>query len=894
MLHFLPENGMIRFIVRFLKIFLCFFLAITIVGTVLFFYYRNDLKETIVGEINQYLTAEVHVDEIQISFIHDFPHISIIFNLVDIGNPASKRKNDQLLQAKTVSVLFNILDIINQKYYLNKVLIKDAYLNLWINKDGVDNFHIWETPAGIDDNPSFNLDLEKVILKNVTVSYHNQLTGEFYSFLSKSNQLSGQFSDEAFTLHLEGDNYVNMVKTGAVEYLKNRQLKIKLTFDVDRVKKNYTIKNGEIKTDKLVFNVSGNLREKGDNLKELHLDITGQKSALSYYLSALPVKYKKYLNDYEGRGIINFKTTIHGLIGEEDQPTVTINFNLENGTLARKKPAIAIDNVNLSGSFINKTSVKKNINKLIIDNFSATLMDGKIQGKGAITGFESPLIELDARAELDLNYLHRFLTIDTIASMNGKLDLDIIFNGKINNINQLTPWDFVNSHTSGTVKLTNANLQIKQSPHIFRNVNGSFNFSNNDLLVNTLTGDISGSDFKINGYFRNMLAFIMLPDQKLLVDADFTSNNLNLNSLLLYQTHGKDSIYRLHFPDQIAFDLTLKIKNFTFKKFNASEITGNVTLNDKILHIDNLSFRAMEGEVVGKAKIKEQKNRFLLSCSSDLKNVNIRTLFYQFENFGQTSLVDRNINGKVNAHIDYFSDFNNNLSTDLSSIKARANITIESGELINYSPLKRLSSFLRFDDLSYIQFSRLQNNIEIRDEKIIIPEMEINSSSLNLSAFGTHTFDNMIDYHFNLLLSEILSKKVKNQQHDDLHYFIEEDGHEGMRVFLSLSGSVDDPVIKYDTRQAKEKISRDFKKEKTEIRSAIEKEFPWMVKDSLEKLLEEQEEELIKKQEQGQFIIEWENDTTLPDTSINKKATKKIKGSKFKITWDEDTLKISE
>ena len=885
---------MIRFIARFLKIFLCFSLAIAIVGTVLFFYYRNDLKETIVGEINKYLTAEVHVDEVQISFIHDFPHISIIFYQVDIENPESKEKGDQLLQAKTVSISFNILDIINQKYYLNKVLIKDADLNLWINNDGVDNFHIWKTDEGINNNSSFNLDLEKVILKNVTVSYRNQLTGEFYSFLSENNQLSGQFSDEAFTLLLKGDNYIHVIKTGAVEYLKNTALTIKLTFGVDRVKKSYTIKNGEVKTDKLAFTISGNLQEKSDKLKEIHLNITGKKSALSYYLSVLPYKYKKHVNDYEGQGIINVKTTIHGLIGGGEQPTVTINFNLENGTLARKNPAIAIENVNLSGSFINKASEKKIINKLTINNFSATLLDGEIQGSGAITGFVSPLIELDVRAELGLNYLHRFLTIDTIASMNGKLDLDFIFNGKVGNINQLNPQDFVNSRTSGTIKLINAGLRLKQSPHIFQNINGSFNFSNNDLLVNTLTGDISDSDFQINGYFRNMLAFIMLPGQKLFVDADFTSNTLNLNSLLLYQTDGKDSIYRLHFPDQIAFDLTLKIKKFIFKKFNASEITGNITLKDKILHIDNLSFRAMEGEVVGAATIKEQNNKFLLSCSSDLKNVNIRTLFYQFENFGQTSLVDKNINGKVNAHIDYSSDFNNNLSTDLSSIRARANITIESGELINYSPLKRLSSFLRLDDLSNIQFSRLQNNIEIRDKKIIIPEMEIMSSSLNLNAFGTHTFDNMIDYHFNLLLSEVLSKKVKNQHHDELHYFIEEEGHEGMRIFLSVSGTVDVPVIKYDTRQAKEKIFRDFKEEKTEIRSAIEKEFPWMVKDSLEKLQEEQEEELIKKQEQGQFIIEWENDTTLPDTSLNKKAIKKIKGSKFKITWDEDTLGISD
>ena len=90
-----------------------------------------------------------------------------------------------------------------------------------------------------------------------------------------------------------------------------------------------------------------------------------------------------------------------------------------------------------------------------------------------------------------------------------------------------------------------------------------------------------------------------------------------------------------------------------------------------------------------------------------------------------------------------------------------ADIFLEKGELIAYKPVLALSKFIEVEELNHIRFSSLRNVIEIHDQKIYFPEMDIKSSALNLKLSGVHSFNNEIEYHFNLLLRDILSKKAR-------------------------------------------------------------------------------------------------------------------------------------
>jgi hypothetical protein len=134
-----------------------------------------------------------------------------------------------------------------------------------------------------------------------------------------------------------------------------------------------------------------------------------------------------------------------------------------------------------------------------------------------------------------------------------------------------------------------------------------------------------------------------------------------------------------------------------------------------------------------------------------------------------------------------------------------------------------LSKYLKGSDLETIRFSNLTNTIEIRDRKIIIPVMDIRSSAMDLTASGTHTFDNMVDYHLGLYLSQIIGRKVRQMNTE--FGTIEDDGLGRPRIFLSMKGSATDPKFTWDRKGTEQRITEEIRKERNTIRDLLKKEF---------------------------------------------------------------------
>ena len=84
-----------------------------------------------------------------------------------------------------------------------------------------------------------------------------------------------------------------------------------------------------------------------------------------------------------------------------------------------------------------------------------------------------------------------------------------------------------------------------------------------------------------------------------------------------------------------------------------------------------------------------------------------------------------------------------------------------------------------------------------------------------------HSFDNIVEYHLKLLLSDILAKKAKKARKDVEEFgVVQDDGLGRTSLFISMIGPVSDPVISYDSQGAREKIKNDLGKEKQSMKQS--------------------------------------------------------------------------
>jgi len=420
------------------------------------------------------------------------------------------------------------------------------------------------------------------------------------------------------------------------------------------------------------------------------------------------------------------------------------------------------------------------------------------------------------------------------------------------------------------------------NPSNVKNINGAFKFNNNDIKVDTLKFEINKSKFELDGKFKNLLAFLFVENELLAINSNFHSSNLNLDEILIKEGEDESSSnYTLSLPKNIAINFRAKIDTFQFRRFKATNFDGYIHLEGRVLTATDISFNSMGGVVKGNVALDDSKeNEILITSKVATDNIDVYELFYQFENFGQKAISSENIKGKTNTNIEFASVWDKDLKVDKDKIYVLADVNITNGELINYKPVLALSKYIEVEELEHIKFKSLITQVEIKNQTVHFPKTDIVSNALDLTFSGTHTFDNKIDYHFKVLMSDVLWGKAKKKKENSEFGYIEDDGLGRTTLFLHMKGTTKNYKINYDTKGLKESFKEDLKKEGNTLKKILNNEFGWFKKDTT-----------ITKDEKPKddgFIIEWEEEETPEDKkqetgSQNKKASdKKIKDKKKK------------
>jgi hypothetical protein len=121
-----------------------------------------------------------------------------------------------------------------------------------------------------------------------------------------------------------------------------------------------------------------------------------------------------------------------------------------------------------------------------------------------------------------------------------------------------------------------------------------------------------------------------------------------------------------------------------------------------------------------------------------------------------------------------------------------------------------------------------------------------------MSLFGQQAFNGDYEYHFQVLLTDILKGKAHRLEKQQSEFGRIQDDPAGRRtLFLLATSKNGESTIKLDREEIKKHRKESREAEKNELKKALQKEFGWFKKDTT--LKEE------KKQEPT-FEIEWEED----------------------------------
>jgi hypothetical protein len=403
---------------------------------------------------------------------------------------------------------------------------------------------------------------------------------------------------------------------------------------------------------------------------------------------------------------------------------------------------------------------------------------------------------------------------------------------------------------------------LKNNPKEYSDINGTFNFDNNDVKVTDLSFRRGKNDFLISGFLHNIIPHFMISNQKYSVEGKVNCKNIDLDELLAGDPDSKEN-WQISLPEDLELNSEISIADLSFKGFRGKNIHGSFDYRNHCLTINNVSLQAISGTAEGSGTISQLAGGALhVHTTAKLNHMDIKEMFTVFNNFGQTFIREKHLKGFLTADVNLSSEWSPQLECNLKKLVVISNVTINNGELNDFKPMEELARFIDLNELKNIRFSDLKNDILIKDEKIIIPQMDINSSALNVTLSGEQTFDYKINYKLKILLSDVLFKKAKkNKKENDEFGVIEDDGLGKTCLYLLITGTTDDFKIKYDTKQVKENIKEAVKEEKKNLKTILNEEFGLFKNDTAVAANKKKKEEEEKARKKKKVRVKWDENS---------------------------------
>lgn len=780
------------------------------------FLFKEKLIAQFIREANKQLNTPVKVGKMDVSVWSNFPMLSIVMNDVYIED--SHTGQYPLLTASLVSFQLNLFDAWRGQYLIQGLTVRNSETNLKINAKGQNNYTVAKENSGTGSG-SVSFSLHNVSLENIKVNYVDAINNQSHTYTSSKLNASISTSNDVYSIQATGEVTTEKLTIGKRSYLGGKSFQLESDLIYDDLQKILAIKPSIIDLKDSEFNVSGLYNWKKQNL--IDITVEGKDTDIQTILSLLPESTAGAFEKYRSKGDIYFRATLKGEISDSHSPSFTVNFGSKNATLYHPDYKSKIEDANLDGSFYSKEVLNTSNGTLTLKNMTGSLNGEPFAANLVVRDFDNPDVVCDFKGKVDAASLLGFYPIPNVRDASGSILANVSFRGRIELLKKKSTAQ--KASTQGTIDLQNLAFGFGSDNIRLNDLNGNLQFSNNDLALSNVHGKVGNSDFTLNGFFKNIITFLLFENQPIGIETDLKSDFLDVDQLFAMGFGKPDASaksqqqYEFNISKNINLNFNCDVKELRYKRFHANNLKGDLLVKNEMAVSRNIAFNSMGGDMKFSGIVDSHNKKAIDVVSTfKLNGIYVDSIFYVFENFDQDFIQDKHLRGQTSADVSLEMVLNQNLKLFSETLIGDISASIKNGELNNFEPMKKLKRYLNDEGLSKMRFSDIKNDIHIEKKTIYIPQMEVRTNVTTIKVSGTHTFDQLIDYHIIAPL-----RNNKNINYQEAKGALEEDGSGQTKLLLRITGTTDDYRISYDAEAARKKIASDLKKEVKELKEAF-------------------------------------------------------------------------
>ncbi len=823
-----------KLLIRITRVLAVFIVGVSLLAVLASFVLQDKVAGLILSSFNKKISTKFTIGSTHLSFLKRFPRASldlrnvIVFSSQDFDKSVFPGKNtDTLLSAKTVRAEFSIKDILRGVYNIDRLNVINGRLTLLSDTGGNVNYEI--SSASTTEGSPVTIDLERIGVTGISASYDNLATKLYIGGLIQNAHLKSRISGENIDFTASGNLEIGHFRLFSfrIDEPVNTGLDLSLTSTA----KGVTFQKSIITLNGYDFTIAGTAGS--GNLLDLSLTGTGiDISGLKRYL---PEKLQTRLASYNPSGVIDISGKVQGVSNRTSNPRINADFRLRDGSIAYVNTPFSLKNLSFTGRFTNGPGRIPATSSFTFSGINASLGSSQYSGNLVLSDFDSLRGELELKGSVNPAEIRDYFGLKNISSVAGTFDLDLKMKGYIPFKEKYSINDFFNLSPVASLKFNSFGLGLNNEKFSISGVGGEVYLADT-VIARDLRFSYREHHIRFDGIVNNLQEWLAGKRVNLAV-----SGNISCDRFLpekFYDKAGNEDLTGIEkdavsLPGNIVLDLKFSAASMRFKDFDASDISGILSYKPKLLNFKTLRMSSLDGIISGNGFLVQNPDRcFIGRGSFDLEKININKAFTTFHNFGQNFIKAENLGGALSGTLSVLIPADSMLKPQVRSVTAEGKYVIENGVLINFEPVKELSDFIELSELENIKFDRLQNDFFIRNNILYIPQMDVRSSAADLSVNGKHSFENNYEYHIKILLSEMLSRKIKKPKPNTSEFgAVSDDGLGRTSMLLKVVNKGEDVKVSYDIKAAGNQIKNDIRAERQNLRTILNEEYGWFKKD---------------------------------------------------------------
>jgi hypothetical protein len=808
-------------------------LSLLLLLVVIAAFFDKQVSQQLVAEINKNLKTELRVGDASLSLFSGFPAASIDLSQVRLKDALG----GQLLVAEQLSFRFDLLSLFGDDLKIHSAKLRDGAIRVVVNRAGKSNTDIFKEEKNTKKpatESKLHLALEKAELQNVAILYENAPTQQVAEMIVNQADASGNFSAQQFRLSSQADLKVTRLDTDSSRYLAGEKLHYDAVLAVDLKRGAYGLQNVELTLGGNTFNVDGLAITKPD-ATELNFKLTSQEGDISMIANLLPGAYHAYFREFQSSGNYSCTGTVKGRLSKTETPAIGFEVALRDGKITSEMLQSPLRNVSFRARY---NAQPDGSGEFELADFKGDFGGQPLSLSLKVNQLDDPLVDFQANGVLPLDAAYGLFNDELITAGDGLVRLNrLSVQGRYADMTSMRRISQVNA--AGEIQFSKAALTYNKIPLLAET--GFLRLQDNEFRLDSFVLQAGKSDFTLQASAKNLLPVLFADslnsaDALLEFGGRLRSQHFDVGQLIemfsvqttaseaggeaqLDSLKKEKNAERSMGMDKLKGVFEASINTFRYEKIEGKNFAGKFEFDRNSLNIKG-NAAAMQGDLAldGNARFDREPSLKMRITAHDL---DLQTMLAQCESFGQEVITDANMRGRLNGRVVLWAYWDEAGTFDMKRLRALADVQATNGELLKVKMFEDFSTFVHLDDLRRIKFTDLQNYLEIKNERLYLPVMLIQSNALNMTLSGEHTFENDIDYKIKINAGQVLLNRLK--KHDsDLDPLPEKKGF--FNLYYTIVGNLD----KYDMKRKKKTVKTEF--ERSEARKAliareIDKEF---------------------------------------------------------------------